>query len=262
MNYFAHQSAAKRYANARPYFHPLVMQKIKDFLKLQEPLQKALDVGCGTGQSTVALKYIAKEIIGTDSSQDMLNDAQPDLRIRYLCTPAEQLPFPDASFDLVTVASAFHWLDCQRFLAEASRVLHLGGWLIIYGNGSTGKVPGNPALEHWNQNVYLSHYPTPPRNKQPLTESEAQQHDFHFIGRAHYTNNVIFTPETLANYLMTQSNVIASVEQGSERAEDVYAWLVAEITPLFQGKNGIFKFEGTIEYLQKETAKATSKERW
>jgi len=54
-NYFAYQSAASRYASARPYFHPLVIGKIKDYLQLQEPLQRALDIGCGTGQSTIEL---------------------------------------------------------------------------------------------------------------------------------------------------------------------------------------------------------------
>ncbi len=252
MNYFAHQSAAKRYANARPYFHPLVMQKIKEFLNLQELLQNALDVGCGTGQSTTALKAIAKEIVGTDSSQEMLNEAQPDSRIHYICSPAEQLPFPDASFDLVTVASAFHWLDRPRFLAEASRVLRSQGKLIIYGNGFTGKILENPALEHWNHTIYLDRYPIPPRNNQPLTESDMKQHSFRLLGHEHYTNDVTFMTETLADYLMTQSNVIASVEQGKEQAESVHKWLVAEVIPLFRSASETFVFGGMIEYLQKE----------
>jgi len=252
MNYFAHQSAAKRYANARPYFHPLVIQKIKGVLGLQELLSKALDVGCGTGQSTIALKGIANEIVGTDSSQEMLNEAQLDSCIHYLCTPAEQLPFPDASFDLITVASAFHWLDRPRFLAEASRVLHTSGWLILYSNGFTGTMVENPAFENWNWNTYIPRYPIPPRNNQLLTENEAEQYGFRFIGKESYSNEVLFTPEMLANYLMTQSNAIASIEQGKEQAEDVHAWLVAEVTPLFQGKHGTFTFGGTIGYRQKE----------
>ncbi len=252
MNYFAHKSAAKRYANARPYFHPIVMQRIKAFLNLQQSLQNALDVGCGTGQSTIALKAIANEIVGTDSSQEMLNEAQLDSRIRYICSPAEQLPFPDASFDLVTVASAFHWLDRSHFLAEASRVLHSQSWLIIYGNGFTGRIVENPALEHWSRTNYLDRYPIPPRNNLPLTESDVQHYDFRLLRREHYTNDIAFTPEALADYLITQSNVIASVEQGKERAEDVHMWLVAEVAPLFQSTSETFTFGGAIEYLQKE----------
>ncbi len=253
MNYFAHQTAAKRYAQARPYYHPLVMQKIKEFLHLQEPLQKALDVACGTGQSTVALKAIANTIVGTDSSQEMLNEAQNDPRIQYIHSPAEQLPFPSSSFDLITVSSAFHWLNRPRFLAEASRVLRSQTWLILYNNGFTGKIPGNSALEQWNLYTYLSRYPIPPRNNQPLTNSDLQPHGFHLIKSEHYTNEVTFSPEALADYLMTQSNVIASVEQGRERAEDVHTWLISELTPLFQEPNESFTFAGTIEYLQKET---------
>lgn len=257
-NYFAYQSAARRYTSARPYFHPLVIRKIKDYLQLQEPLQRALDIGCGTGQSTVALKEIATDIVGTDISQEMLNEVPSDPHIQYLRAPAEQLPLPDASFDLVTVALAFHWFDRPRFLAEAWRVLRPAGWLVIYANGFTGTMAENPAFERWNWDSYVTRYPTPPRNNQPLTGDDARQHGFRFSGRETYTNDVLFSPEELANYLLTQSNVLAVIEQGSQRPEDVYAWVVASVTPLFKGPAGTFRFGGTIEYLQKERSPGRS----
>ena len=252
MNYFAHQSAAKRYTSARPYFHPLVIHKIGSFLNLQGPLQSALDIGCGTGQSTTALKRIAREVVGTDSSQEMLNEAQHDPHIRYLCASAEQIPLPDASFDLITVALAFHWFDRPRFLIEANRLLRSSGWLVLYSNGFTGTMVENSAFEDWNWNTYVARYPIPPRNDQPLTESETQRYHFRFVKQEQYRNDISFSPEELTNYLMTQSNVIASVEQGSESSEDVYAWLASEVTPLFQKPKGTFRFGGTVEYLQKE----------
>jgi ubiquinone/menaquinone biosynthesis C-methylase UbiE len=71
----------------------------------------------------------------------MLNEAPSGPRIQYLRTPAEQLPLPDASFDLVTVALAFHWFDQSRFLAEARRVLRPSGWLVtsVDGFGTPGQ---------------------------------------------------------------------------------------------------------------------------
>ncbi len=44
MNYFAYATAAERYAKSRPYFHPIVIEKIKAFLKLKSQLPNALDV--------------------------------------------------------------------------------------------------------------------------------------------------------------------------------------------------------------------------
>jgi hypothetical protein len=45
MNYFAYPTAAERYARSRPYFHPLVIDKIRTVLRLQTLLAQALDVG-------------------------------------------------------------------------------------------------------------------------------------------------------------------------------------------------------------------------
>lgn len=44
---------------------------------------------------------------------------------------AEELPFPDGSVDLITAASAAHWFDQSRFLAEASRVLKPRGCMAL-----------------------------------------------------------------------------------------------------------------------------------
>lgn len=72
MNYFAPKSAAERYARGRPAFHPIIIERIKDFLSLREPLLRALDVDCGTGLSTIALKGIAREVVGADVAGEML----------------------------------------------------------------------------------------------------------------------------------------------------------------------------------------------
>lgn len=47
--------------------------------------------------------------------------------------PAEELPFPDGSVDLLTAASAAHWFDIERFLKEAARVLKPHGCIALLG---------------------------------------------------------------------------------------------------------------------------------
>lgn len=47
--------------------------------------------------------------------------------------PAEELPFPDGSVDLLTAASAAHWFDTERFLKEAERVLKPHGCIALLG---------------------------------------------------------------------------------------------------------------------------------
>jgi SAM-dependent methyltransferase len=242
MNYFAYRSAAGRYTHSRPFFHPLVIRMIKRRLDLREPFADALDVGCGTGQSSVALKEIAGRVVGTDISREMLSVAPRDAGIRYVEAYAEHLPFRDAGFDLLTASLAFHWFDRARFLAEAYRLLRPRGWLVVYNNWFVGEMRDNADYAVWHRGVYLRRLPSPPRHSQPLDEETASQHGFRFLEAESYANEVVFSPEELANYLTLES---------------VYSWLTDSFRPLFKEAKAAFAFAGVIWYLQK---KASSKE--
>jgi ubiquinone/menaquinone biosynthesis C-methylase UbiE len=250
MNYFAYATAAERYAKSRPYFHPMVIEKIKAFLRLETPLLQALDVACGTGQSTKALAAITKNVMGLDVSEEMLVYARADNPgITFIQSPAESLPFEDDRFDLMTVSLAFHWFDRKAFLLEASRVLKTRGWLVIYNNNFSAQMKENLEFDGFFKDEYLKRFPNPPRNNQPLSKDTYRALGFETVSSETYSNDIAFTPETLANYLMTQSNVIARLEQGSENAEDIYAYILNVVKPFFA--EGTFVFKGTIDYLQK-----------
>jgi SAM-dependent methyltransferase len=142
VNYFTAPAAAQHYATNRPRGHAHVLEVMHRALAGHLPVHHALDVGCGTGHSTIALLPYAESIEGIDSSSEMLVLAPRDPRIVYRKGYAEALPFRDADFDLVTVSSAYHWFDHDRFLREAARVLRPGGWLVLYKAGSTGRPIG------------------------------------------------------------------------------------------------------------------------
>ncbi|MBC8142146.1 MAG: class I SAM-dependent methyltransferase [Armatimonadetes bacterium] len=250
-NYFAYKTAAERYAQDRPYFHPLIMDKIREQLAFERPVGDALDVGCGTGQSTVALREIAGSVVGVDASPDMLAVAQAADGVRYLPSPAENIPLPDAGFDLVTVSLAFHWFDRPRFFAEVHRLLHPSGYLVIYNNAFRGEMRDDARFGEWLRRDFLMRYPTPARNNVPITQEEAQGYRFQLAHTENYTNEIVFSPEQLVRYLLTQSNVIAAVEQGTESVEDIYERLMGETAPLFVAQTGAFSFGGYVWYLQK-----------
>jgi SAM-dependent methyltransferase len=212
----------------------LVIKKIWDFLRLREPIPLALDVACGTGQSTVALKEIASRVVGTDVSREMLARAPREAGVRYVEAPAEDMPFEDGSFRLVTVALALHWFDRSRFLAEARRVLEPSGWLVVYDNGFFGEMKENPKHERWYREDYLVRYPSPTPQRGASHGRRVPQARASALERETYTNEVPFSAEELASYLMTQSNVTATVEDEGESPESVREWLVESLAPMFE----------------------------
>lgn len=249
-NYFAGKSAAERYARGRPYFHPLVVGRIARFLNLNRPVHTVLDVACGTGHSSIALTEIASWVVGVDTSVEMLDRATLDDYIEYVEAMAEDQPFDAGFFDLATVSSAFHWFDRTRFLSEARRVLRPFGWLVVYDNFFLGRMKENVEFERWHRDLYLNRYPVPDRDRRPFTDEEAEDHGFRFAEREEYANDISFSVEELADYLETQSNVIAIVEDGSESLEEVHEWLTGSLAPLFRGSMATLEFRGYIWYLE------------
>ena len=252
MNFFSSKSAAGRYTAGRPRFHPLVAEQIRTFLSPGLPVSRAIDVGCGTGLSTVALKKIADEVIGVDMSVEMIALAEKDERIEYSVADAVRLPCAADRFDLMTLSSAFHWLERREFLKEAGRVLRSPGWLIVYDNYFSGQMEEQPAFQTWYRQSHLRRYPAPPRAPLSFTEEDSGNEGFHLAGSEQYQNKISFSIAGLIDYLTTHSNVIAAVECGTEDINEVSLWLAEQLKPLFGDfEEAVFLFHGPIWYLQK-----------
>lgn len=249
MNPFAHATAAERYARGRPYFHPLVMGKIRARWPAKIPFHDALDGACGTGMSTKALLEIAENAVGTDISAGMLAQAEPHPKIRLLQAPAEDLPFPDRSFDLITICMGLHWLDQDRFLAEVKRLLRPGGVFVSYGHGFHGAMMGNPDFAVWNKEWYLKRYPAPPRKPTDEGRGPIERQGFS-LEEERFTHTIPMSLEKFVLYLTTQSNVIDKVEHGKESLEGVTAWLEAGLRPFFAGQERGLEFGGHVWYCE------------
>lgn len=98
--------------------------------------QCALDLGCGTGFFSRRLRqqFPSAELIGVDIAQGMLEfsrNSHGDLA-KWLCGDAEQLPFADASIDLIFSSLAIQWCTAtDRLFAELRRVLTPGGFGVL-----------------------------------------------------------------------------------------------------------------------------------
>jgi len=251
MNVFSSKSAAARYAKARPYFHPTVIERIKTFLSPNALFAQAIDVGCGTGLSSIALKELATLIVGVDASVEMITVSRKEPRVEYVVAGGDQLPFADQRFDLMTLSQAFHWMDRERFLKEARRVLRSEGWLIVYDNYFLGRMANNPAFEGWFRENYPKRFPAPAKGALRFDERDAENEGFHLSKHDQYPNSIRFGLTGLVDYLMTHSNVIAAVEFGIEDLAEVRHWLTENISRFYGTlAEADFLFHGVIWYLQ------------
>jgi len=97
-----------------------------------------LDVGCGTGRllRSAAVRFPAARLVGVDAAIEMVRQAEAStpagITIEFQQAIAEELPFPNAQFDLVFSTVTFHhWRNQDRGIAEVARVLAPGGrWLL------------------------------------------------------------------------------------------------------------------------------------
>lgn len=114
-----------------------------------------LDVGCGTGRGVVNFAGSAALAVGDDFSQDMLSVAGRKAGGRPNCTfvrsAAQQLPFGDSTFDVVTALNFLHLfsLATQRaIVAEMKRVVRPGGAVVLeFDNALHGVMIG--LLKRW-----------------------------------------------------------------------------------------------------------------
>ena len=234
MNYFTPKTAAERYSKGRPDFHSNTIRHIKNYLHLEKKLDNALDIACGTGLSTKALLEIATNVYGTDISQEMLKCALYTHKIHYSIASAEQQPFADNKFDLITVSSGVHWFDIDKFLIEANRLLKSKAWLVLYENHFIAEMIGNENFTNWFSNVYLKKFPSPPRNNAYAWINENLiRKNFNFITEERFKNSVTLSKKQLALYFTTQSNIIAAVERNQTTYEQVENWLDQELASFF-----------------------------
>jgi len=100
------------------------------------PTDRVLDVGCGTGEllARLAAKYPEARLAGLDPVPEMLEVAKGkvservDLRVGW----ANQLPWPDSSFDVVVSCNVFHYITHPvAAVRELERVVRPGGRVVI-----------------------------------------------------------------------------------------------------------------------------------
>ncbi len=146
---------------SRNYGRSHILADVSDVVaaleKIALPARAAvLDVATGAGHTGLHLASLGHEVICADLAAPMLERvreaaAERGLTVETRQHAAEELPYADASFDLVTSRIApHHFSSPESFIRETARVLRPGGWFLLI----DGSVPDDePEAEEWLHHV-------------------------------------------------------------------------------------------------------------
>ncbi|MCL2323078.1 MAG: class I SAM-dependent methyltransferase [Oscillospiraceae bacterium] len=121
------------YNNSRPT-PPEIIKKII-LLYFKNKPEVVVDIGSGTGLSTLIWSEIAQNIIGIEPNDEMRATAEKNSKsdnIVYYKGVSNQTNLPSDYADIITISQAFHWMDIDSTLFEVYRVLKNDGVLAIF----------------------------------------------------------------------------------------------------------------------------------
>lgn len=133
-------SSVEAYERGRPGYSEAALSFIRQTMASSAPSPadrpRVLDLAAGTGKFTKLINDPSVwDIVAVEPIAEMRAKLSENLpAIEAIAGTAENIPFADNSFDVVTVAQAFHWFDYQSAVIEIGRVLRPGGKLILIWN--------------------------------------------------------------------------------------------------------------------------------
>jgi ubiquinone/menaquinone biosynthesis C-methylase UbiE len=144
---------AAAYSRSLVHSDPGALRKAVELAR-PKPGDMALDIATGAGHMAMALAPHVTKVIAYDMTQEMLLEAKGNAVTRGLTNLttkmgiAEDLPFPDSTFDIVTVRHApHHFANVTVAIREMARVAKMGARLVIVDSTS----PEDVSLDRqWN----------------------------------------------------------------------------------------------------------------
>ena len=245
---FDSRAVADGYANDRPFFHPIVIERIRSFLDCDR-YDCALDIGCGSGLSAIALKKIAKKIIAIDSSKEMIAHAICDENITYKVCSAEAFK-SEFMVDIITLSGAINWIDEKKFFPQVRKNLKPRGWLVVYDNNITGDMVDEPSFSTWYRKSFSEKFPRPLRKERKLDSNALYHNGLKLIKEEEYSNKINFDLDSFIRYLFTQSNITNEINKNEGAYKDIESWLFDELNPIFKCQSKEVLFGGYVWYVR------------
>jgi SAM-dependent methyltransferase len=213
---------AELYAKFRPTYPPELYDFILGHVQIR---QAAWDCATGNGQVARGLAARFERVCATDISENQLRHAVQSDKIQYSISPAERTPFRQNSFDLITVAQAFHWLNPVLFCREATRVAKPGAIVAVWGYELKSVAPAIDRIAHrWNNEMLAPYWE--PERQHVVAHYETLLFDFEQLPTRGFDTVMEWDLDDFIGHLQTWS---AYQKMKSNIGDGAFLEVVAEI---------------------------------
>jgi len=187
-----------------------------------QPDDLVLDVACGAGNATIPAAKLAARTVGLDITPELMQAgesraAEAGVEIEWVEGDAQDLPFDEGSFDVVTsVFGCMFAPDHAKTASELARVLKPGGRMVVAAwrpEGNVGRMFG----------AIASHMPPPPEGFQPPPLWGTEDH----------------VREIFAGTGMDLDLEPTTVEFTADSADDFYAEFERDLPPIVMARRGL-----------------------
>lgn len=130
MVYEYNNAVAKHYTAFRPALHEVILRRL---ISPVEYFKIGLDIGCGTGCSTVALADYCDHVFGLKPSRPMLNQAIIHPKISYVNGFGDDFStIEQPHYNVISFAGSLFYTKSNRLKSELLRTLSADGIILVY----------------------------------------------------------------------------------------------------------------------------------
>ncbi|ORX53902.1 methyltransferase type 11 [Piromyces finnis] len=193
--------------------------------------QKILDIGTGTGVLPRNMYHYGAKWIGSDIAENQIEQAKllsKNKDITYITSSAEQLDFPENSFDIITACQCFWYFDYKTIAPKFSKMLKKGGRFILL---CMEWLPFEDKIAGASEEVILKYSPNwsgAGETLKPIPISEELKEYFDVIFHEEYILPVKFTRETWHGRMRACRGVGASLNDNELEMWNKEHWKLLE----------------------------------
>lgn len=214
-DYYSKQS--EEYSKHRP----LYPEEIFSFLaSLSDHKQLAVDCATGNGQAALGLAKHFKKVIALDASPSQISNCFDCGNVEYRVAKVEDTGLGDNSTDLVTIATALHWVNKDLFYEEVKRILKPGGIMAAWTYGTNSEIEPvvSSIIDKFSDMILDELWD---RNIDQIKTFEFQEFPFERIPAPDFIIKKDLTMEQLLNYIYTWSSTQKYIELHNSNPLDI-----------------------------------------